>query len=104
MVVDGRPIDKDGTWDGAKSADPNSIRGLEHRAIDAKNFRVGIVAARWNAKVVDTLVEGATKALLKAGVSEHNIIVERVAGTFFLFQSFKTFQNLNRRKPAVQSL
>ena len=73
----------DSTWDGAKSADPNSIRGLEHRTIDAKNFRVGIVAARWNAKVVDTLVDGAKSALLAAGVADHNIVIERVAGTFF---------------------
>ena len=70
----------DTTWDGAKSANPDSIRGIESRSFDAKGFRVGIVAARWNAKCVDTLVAGALKSFRACGVEERNIIVERVAG------------------------
>ncbi|MCY2951335.1 MAG: 6,7-dimethyl-8-ribityllumazine synthase [Planctomycetota bacterium] len=48
----------------------------------AKDVRVGIVAARFNAKVVDALLEGCLKKLRKLGVGGKRVEVERVPGAF----------------------
>ncbi|HKT31826.1 MAG TPA: 6,7-dimethyl-8-ribityllumazine synthase [Gammaproteobacteria bacterium] len=48
----------------------------------AKGVRVAIVAARFNAFVVDKLVNGALQALTAAGVSAENVDVIRVPGAF----------------------
>lgn len=47
-------------------------------------MRIGIVAARWNARVVDVLLTGAEAALARVGVSPDNIDVLRVPGAFEL--------------------
>jgi len=48
--------------------------------IDASGFRIGIVAARFNEKITDALLNGAIEALLKHGADETNITTLRVAG------------------------
>lgn len=40
--------------------------------------------ARWNEKIIDALVAGAKKQLLAAGVTEENITVETVPGSYEL--------------------
>lgn len=40
--------------------------------------------ARWNEKIIDALVTGAKKQLLAAGVTEENITVETVPGSYEL--------------------
>jgi len=49
--------------------------------IDGSDFRVAIVAARYNQIYVDGLLFGVQAALAKAGVLEEKIIVERVPGS-----------------------
>jgi 6,7-dimethyl-8-ribityllumazine synthase len=44
--------------------------------------RFGLIAARFNSIVVDRLVEGATDALHRHGVSDANIDVVRVPGSY----------------------
>ncbi|KAJ5408271.1 hypothetical protein N7509_002154 [Penicillium cosmopolitanum] len=51
---------------------------------DGTGLRVAIVHARWNEKIIDALVAGAKKQLLAAGVTEENITVETVPGSYEL--------------------
>ena len=50
-------------------------------AIDGAPFAVGLVAARYNAELVDALVTQVTDQLKAAGVKAGNIQVERVPGS-----------------------
>lgn len=51
---------------------------------DGKDVKVGILHARWNAKVIDALVAGAIEKLKELNVKEENIIVESVPGAYEL--------------------
>lgn len=51
---------------------------------DARDLRIAIVASRFNEFVVDSLVKGATDALLRLGASEQDISVVRVPGAWEL--------------------
>lgn len=56
----------------------------------AKNYKVAIVQARFNEDITDNLLKGALKALKKAGLSEKNIDVFKVPGSFEIpFQCLK---------------
>lgn len=57
--------------------DPDSIP-------DAGDMRFGIVVADWNKDVTHALLEGAKSTLLKHGVSEKNIVIRHVPGSFEL--------------------
>ena len=50
--------------------------------LQARNLRVAIVAARFNAFCVDRLLDGALEALKRQGAAESNIVVARVPGAF----------------------
>jgi 6,7-dimethyl-8-ribityllumazine synthase len=50
--------------------------------LDARNLRIAIVAARFNAFCVDRLLEGALLALKQQGALDSNIVVARVPGAF----------------------
>jgi 6,7-dimethyl-8-ribityllumazine synthase len=47
-------------------------------------LRIAIVHARWNTAIIDSLVSGAKKSLLAAGVTEDNITVQTVPGSYEL--------------------
>jgi len=49
--------------------------------IDGSDFFIGIVAARYNGKLVDTLLTRVTKVLKEHGVRQRNIEVLRVPGS-----------------------
>ena len=51
---------------------------------DAGEYRIGIIAAEWNPEVTDALLHGAVNTLLGLGVSNENLVVKRVPGTFEL--------------------
>jgi 6,7-dimethyl-8-ribityllumazine synthase len=51
---------------------------------DASSWRVAIVAARFNAKLVDQLVDGATRAWSAHGGGADALVVERTPGAFEL--------------------
>ncbi|KXG45388.1 6,7-dimethyl-8-ribityllumazine synthase [Penicillium griseofulvum] len=51
---------------------------------DGSGLRVAIVHARWNTVIIDQLVAGAKKTLLAAGVTEDNITVQTVPGSYEL--------------------
>lgn len=61
--------------------------GVERGAsvkLDGRGRRVAIVASRFNAHIVDSLVEGAVSALVAAGVGRGDIAVLRVPGAIEL--------------------
>lgn len=49
--------------------------------IDGSDFRIGVVAARFNEEYVAGLLDGSLAALKGAGVAEDAIVVERVPGS-----------------------
>ncbi len=51
---------------------------------DASDFKVGIVVAEWNPQITNALCDGACRTLVKHGVSEENIAISYVPGTFEL--------------------
>jgi len=59
---------------------------IEHGgvALDVKGARVAIVAARWNAALVDQLLEGALAELAARGLAREAIAVLRCPGAFEL--------------------
>src|SRR5262245_55553418 len=69
----------------------------------AQGLRIAIVAARFNAFVVDRLLAGALEALKRNGVSETNVIVARVPGPFDIPVAAKKFAD-SRRFDAVIAL
>ena len=46
--------------------------------------RIGIAVAEWNPEITNVLLEGAKQYLLKSGISEENIVVQSVPGSFEL--------------------
>ncbi|CAI6342009.1 unnamed protein product [Periconia digitata] len=56
----------------------------EARTYDGSGLRIGIVHARWNAKLIDALLSGTRKALKASGVKDENIVVQSVPGSYEL--------------------
>ncbi|MEO8019994.1 MAG: 6,7-dimethyl-8-ribityllumazine synthase [Pseudomonadota bacterium] len=59
--------------------------------LDARQRRVVIIAARFNAPLVDQLVEGATRAWSDHGGEAARLLLERVPGAFELPLAAKMF-------------
>lgn len=51
---------------------------------DATDMRIGIVVTEWNNHITDKLLEGAIRQLTANGVSDTNITVKRVPGSYEL--------------------
>ncbi|MCI0522448.1 MAG: 6,7-dimethyl-8-ribityllumazine synthase [Bacteroidales bacterium] len=49
---------------------------------DATGMRFGIVVADWNREITHSLLDGAVKTLRRHGVSDDDIVVRHVPGTF----------------------
>jgi len=58
-----------------------SLDAPEHLTIDGTPFAVGIVAARYNAELLEALLSQVVQQLKSAGVTENNLIIERVPGS-----------------------
>lgn len=64
----------------------------------AQKYSFGIVIAEWNREITEKLAEGAIKTLQKHGVSEENILVKYVPGSFELSlgaQYFAEYTNVD---------
>jgi|ERR1711971_457276 len=57
-----------------------SIRGLNLPRLDGAGLKIGIVSARWNSVVCESLVKGAREAMESCNVKD--ITVEYVAGSY----------------------
>ena len=51
---------------------------------NGKGMKVAVVAAEWNREITDALLDGAVSTLKENNVSENDILVVRVPGTFEL--------------------
>jgi 6,7-dimethyl-8-ribityllumazine synthase len=63
-----------------------------------KDMSFGIVLAEWNEEITHALAKGAINTLLKHGVSEDNILIRHVPGTFELTlgaQFFAEYENVD---------
>ncbi|KAL1860464.1 lumazine synthase [Diaporthe australafricana] len=60
------------------------MKGPTPEQHDGSGLRIGIVHARWNAEIIDPLLEGTKAKLLACGVQESNIVVESVPGSWEL--------------------
>jgi len=56
----------------------------EPKLYDGSELRIGIVHARWNAKIIDALLAGCKKSLKEAGVKDENIVLQTVPGSYEL--------------------
>lgn len=54
-------------------------------------MRIGIVVSQWNDNVTGALLEGARSTLIKNGVTENDITVATVPGSFELVSAVQTF-------------
>lgn len=65
-----------------------NLKNLSQYNIDsipaADDMTFGIVVAEWNYEITSALAEGAIETFLKHGVSEENIVVKHVPGSFEL--------------------
>lgn len=52
--------------------------------LNGSKLKIGIVASRWNAKVVDALLNGCMSALTECKVKKQNITLLRVPGSYEL--------------------
>jgi 6,7-dimethyl-8-ribityllumazine synthase len=59
--------------------------------LDARQRRIVIVAARFNASLVDQLIDGATRAWIDHGGDPARLLIERVPGAFELPLATKMF-------------
>lgn len=55
--------------------------------LDAKGLKSVLVASRFNAFIVDKLIDGAVDALVRHGASEQDITIVRVPGAFEIPQA-----------------
>lgn len=69
--------------------------------ISGAGLKVAIVASRFNALIVDSLVSGATDALRRTGVAEDDIAVFRVPGAFEVPQLLRRVVQSGRFDAAV---
>jgi len=75
--------------------------------VDVSSFKfmlgkkIGIVVSEWNEKITNGLKDGAVKTLINAGISERNIIIHNVPGSFELPFGAKSIINSNLELDAV---
>ncbi|KAK3116272.1 lumazine synthase [Teratosphaeriaceae sp. CCFEE 6253] len=61
------------------------IKGIgEAHTYDGSCLRVGIVHARWNTRIIDSLLQGTLTALQRSGVPRENIVIQSVPGSYEL--------------------
>lgn len=62
---------------------------------EAHDFRFGLVVSDWNQQVTSSLLEGTLQTLIDCGVSNSNIEVMNVPGSFELIYGSKIMQQQN---------
>lgn len=55
-----------------------------HKVPSGKNMRIGIVVSEWNNDITNALLDACYNTLIKHGVSEENIVIDFVPGSFEL--------------------
>ena len=73
---------------------------VDSSAVSGSSLRIAIVHARWNAPIIESLVSGARKSLIAAGVNEHNIVIESVPGSYELPLAVQRFYSASKVQAA----
>ena len=76
------------------------IPGAAKAKPSAKGLKVGIVASRFNEKIVNGLLTGALSAAAKAGADEKDLVIVRVPGAWEIPFAVRTILR-NPKKPAL---
>lgn len=61
-----------------------SLKGAMPETHDGSSLRIGIVHARWNRAVIDSLLSGVKDALKNCRVANENIVIQSVPGSWEL--------------------
>ena len=70
------------------------------KAVSGKGVKVGVVASRFNEKIVNGLLKGALAALKKSGVNDDDITLVRVPGAWEIPFAVRTILG-NPKKPVL---
>lgn len=62
----------------------HTVKGPTPEEHDGRGLRIGIVHARWNSSIIEPLLEGTVGKLRACGVTESNIVVQSVPGSWEL--------------------
>jgi 6,7-dimethyl-8-ribityllumazine synthase len=58
--------------------------GVSFPEMDGSSVRVGIIKARWHEADIDSLISGVKTSLKECGVTDENVIIQEVPGSFEL--------------------
>jgi len=58
------------------------MKGVEFEKLNGSQLKIGIVASRWNAPIMDELLAQCKKGLIDSGVPESAIVVRRTPGAY----------------------
>lgn len=72
--------------------------GQVDQVYDGSSLRVGILHARWNSEIIESLVAGAVSKLKLLGVKAENIVIETVPGSFELPFATKRFVEQQKKR------
>ncbi|KAH3674380.1 hypothetical protein WICMUC_003345 [Wickerhamomyces mucosus] len=72
-----------------------AIKGLGKidQNYDGSNLKIGIIHARWNSTIIDSLIKGVLLKLKHYGVKDGNIFIESVPGSFELPFAARRFKD-----------
>ncbi|KAK5164053.1 lumazine synthase [Saxophila tyrrhenica] len=63
----------------------STVKGLgEAKSYDGSPLRIGIIHARWNTKIISSLLDATLSTLKSSGVKPENIVVQSVPGSYEL--------------------
>jgi len=68
---------------------------------DGKPYKIGIVVAQWNAYITNALLSGARETLEQAGVTDENIEVLSVPGSFELPWGARQLMKADRKDAII---
>ena len=72
-----------------KKTKRNNVKGLEKKVLGGSNYRIGIIKARWNSDITNSLADGCRRALYDCGVKQENIMELQVPGSYELVSATK---------------
>ncbi|EMC91363.1 hypothetical protein BAUCODRAFT_117780 [Baudoinia panamericana UAMH 10762] len=76
----------------------------EARSYDGSSLRIGIIHARWNTQIIDSLLKGTLSALHKAGVPDSNITIQSVPGSYELPYAVATMHKASQTQAASSAV
>lgn len=71
-------------------------KGIAFKDLDGSSLRVGLVVGRWNEEFTSSLRDSAMQGLKDSGVTEDNILVQDVPGSFEVVRGAKALIDSDR--------